>query len=117
MPRRAAAADVALTCAVATGHERVTDAEQVGRGERWYIPSTFGQPPKPDIRIDSRRWVQTPGIGLAAAVVVGAGVYGRELLISRDAVRTQVIGEIRAVTGLAPMLRGDATVRCFRAAA
>jgi AsmA protein len=46
--------------------------------------------------------------------VLGAAALGiATALISRDAVRTQVIGEIRAVTGLAPMLRGDVTVSLF----
>ncbi len=50
-------------------------------------------------------------IGLAAAVVLGAMALGvATALISRDAMRAQVIGEIRAVTGLNPVLRGETTV-------
>jgi len=53
-------------------------------------------------------------IGLAAAIVLGAAAFAvATALISRDAVRTQAIAEIRAVTGLDPMLRGPATVSLF----
>ena len=47
-------------------------------------------------------------------LAAGAGVLaGASYLISPDAVRAQVLTEIRAVTGLNPTLRGDTTVRLF----
>ena len=53
-------------------------------------------------------------IGLAAVIVLGAAVIAvATALISRDMVRAQVIGEIRSVTGLAPVLRGDVSVSLF----
>jgi AsmA protein len=54
------------------------------------------------------------GFAVAAVILIGVGlmVVGNAL-VSRDAVRAQVIGEIRAVTGLAPLLRGEATVSLF----
>jgi AsmA protein len=54
------------------------------------------------------------GLALLAAVAVGAGVFtAAGYLISAEAVRSQVKGEIRAVTGLNPILRGTATVSLF----
>ncbi len=53
-------------------------------------------------------------IGVAAAVLLGAVALSvATALISRDAMRAQVIGEIRAVTGLNPVLRGQTTVSLF----
>ena len=47
-------------------------------------------------------------IAAAAGVLLTAGY-----LISADAVRQQATSEIRAVTGLNPILRGQATVSLF----
>ena len=53
-------------------------------------------------------------VGLAALIVLGGAAFGvATALISREAVRAQAIAEIRAVTGLDPMLRGPATVSLF----
>lgn len=53
-------------------------------------------------------------IGVAAAVLLGAVALSvATALISRDTMRAQVIGEIRAVTGLNPVLRGQTTVSLF----
>jgi AsmA protein len=47
-------------------------------------------------------------------IVLGAvALVAATALISRDAVRAQVVDEIRTVTGLSPMLRGDVTVSLF----
>ncbi|HET7850322.1 MAG TPA: AsmA family protein [Pseudolabrys sp.] len=54
------------------------------------------------------------GLATAAVVAVGAGaLLGANFLVSADAVRNQVKAEIRAVTGLDPVLRGKATVSLF----
>ena len=54
------------------------------------------------------------GFVLLAAIAVGAGVFtAASFLISAASVRTQVMSEIRAVTGLNPILRGAATVSLF----
>ena len=54
------------------------------------------------------------GISLAALIVLGiAGLISASALVSRDAVRAQAVGEIRAVTGLSPLLRGESTVSLF----
>src|SRR5665213_916690 len=54
------------------------------------------------------------GLTLLAAIAVGAGVLvAASYLISADAVRRQVLSEIRAVTGLNPILRGEASVSLF----
>jgi AsmA protein len=54
------------------------------------------------------------GFALLAAFAVGIGaLVTAGYLISADAVRRQVLGEIRAVTGLNPILRGEATVSLF----
>ena len=54
------------------------------------------------------------GIALLAAVAVCAGVLvAAGYLISADAARRQVLSEIRTVTGLNPILRGEATVSLF----
>lgn len=54
------------------------------------------------------------GLTLLAAIAVGAGVLvAASFLISADAVHRQVLSEIRAVTGLNPILRGEASVSLF----
>ena len=54
------------------------------------------------------------GIVLLAVIAGGPVVLtSASYLISADAVRPQVVGEIRAVTGLEPVLRGKATVSLF----
>ena len=54
------------------------------------------------------------GFALLAVLAVGAGVLvAASYLVSADAVRHQVLNEIRAVTGLNPILRGQATVSLF----
>ncbi len=54
------------------------------------------------------------GLVLLAGLAVGAGALAAgTLLISADAVRQQALSEIRAVTGLNPVLRGEATVSLF----
>ena len=54
------------------------------------------------------------GFALLAALAVGTGVLVTAgYLISPDAVHRQVLGEIRAVTGLNPILRGEVTVSLF----
>jgi len=54
------------------------------------------------------------GIGLAVVILLGAAAFGvATALVSRDTVRTQAIAEIRSVTGLSPMLRGETTVSLF----
>lgn len=54
------------------------------------------------------------GYALLAVLAVGLGVYfAAGFLISADAVRQQVLNEIRAVTGLNPKLGGSASVSLF----
>jgi AsmA protein len=54
------------------------------------------------------------GILLLVVIAAAAGVLTTAgYLISPDTVRHQVLGEIRAVTGLHPILRGQATVTLF----
>ncbi|MSO67305.1 MAG: AsmA family protein [Pseudolabrys sp.] len=54
------------------------------------------------------------GFVLAAAIAAAAGVLmTASFLISADAVRQQAMNEIRTVTGLNPILRGEATVSLF----
>jgi AsmA protein len=54
------------------------------------------------------------GIALLAVVAVGAGVLtAAGYLISPESVRQQVLGEVRAVTGLNPTLGGKTTVTLF----
>ena len=54
------------------------------------------------------------GFVLAAIIAVAAGVLlAASYLISADSVRQQAMSEIRAVTGLDPILRGEATVSLF----
>ena len=55
-------------------------------------------------------------LGLALLAVTAAGVgalVGASYLISPEAVRAQVLSEIRAVTGLNPTLRGEVSVKLF----
>ncbi len=54
------------------------------------------------------------GIALLAVIAAGAAVLTTAgYLISPDAVRSQVLREVSAVTGLNPVLRGDTTVTLF----
>ena len=54
------------------------------------------------------------GLAMLAVIAVGAGMFvAASYLISADAVRRQVLSEIRAVTGLNPILRGEANVSLF----
>ena len=54
------------------------------------------------------------GFVLLAVIAAGTGVLVTAgYLISADAVRQQAMSEIRAVTGLNPILRGEATVSLF----
>ncbi len=54
------------------------------------------------------------GIAVAAIVVAGFGaLIGLSMLIPTDTVRDAVQAEIRAVTGLDPVLRGNASVSLF----
>ena len=54
------------------------------------------------------------GFILLAVVAGGAAVLTTAgYLISADSIRQQVMGEIRAVTGLEPVLRGKASVSLF----
>jgi AsmA protein len=57
------------------------------------------------------------GIGIAALIGVVVGAFALvPILIPADSVREAVQAEIRAVTGLKPVLRGDATVSLFPSA-
>ncbi|HEX5509576.1 MAG TPA: AsmA family protein [Pseudolabrys sp.] len=57
------------------------------------------------------------GTATVAVVIAGTGVlFGANFLVSADAVRNQVKTEIRAVTGLDPVLRGKTTVSLFPSA-
>jgi AsmA protein len=54
------------------------------------------------------------GFALLVALAVGTGMLvAAGYLISADAVRRQVLSEVRAVTGLNPILRGEVTVSVF----
>ncbi len=54
------------------------------------------------------------GVALLVAVAIAGGLFvAAQTLVSADAVRRQVLSEIRAVTGLEPSLRGPATVSLF----
>ena len=54
------------------------------------------------------------GLALLAVLAVGVVVYlAAGVLVSADAVRRQVLSEIRSVTGLEPTLNGAATVSLF----
>jgi AsmA protein len=54
------------------------------------------------------------GYALAAAVAAGGVLYfAANALVSAEGVRAQVLNELRAVTGLDPVLRGPASVALF----
>lgn len=57
------------------------------------------------------------GLALAAAVALGVGaLLAASLLIRAETVRSAVKAEIRAVTGLDPIIRGEASVSLFPSA-
>jgi AsmA protein len=72
-------------------------------------------PKQPDILpLTATTGFKRLGLALLAVIAVGIGMLAAAgFLISADAVRGQVLSEIRAVTGLNPILRGQATVSLF----
>ena len=87
----------------------------VGAGATDAIVRWQSTPKQPDIRtLTAAIGFKRLGFALLAVLAVGAGVLvAASYLISADAVRHQVLSEIRAVTGLNPILRGQATVSLF----
>ena len=87
----------------------------VGAGATDAIVRWQSTPKQPDIRtLTAAIGFKRLGFALLAVFAVGAGVLvAASYLISADAVRHQVLSEIRAVTGLNPILRGQATVSLF----
>jgi AsmA protein len=88
---------------------------KLGDGATDAIVRRQSTPKQPEIRVlTTATGFKRLGFALLAVVAVGAGVFAAaSYLISADAVRQQVLGEIRAVTGLDPILRGGATVSVF----
>ena len=96
-------------------HERVTEHVQ-----GWTQRHQCYSPPASDAEaIGNLHLTAATGLkrlGLILLAVVGGGLLvltTAGYLISADSVRQQVIGEIRAVTGLNPVLRGKASVSLF----
>jgi AsmA protein len=87
----------------------------VGAGATDAIVRWQSTPKQPDIRtLTAAIGFKRLGFALLAVLAVGAGVLvAASYLVSADAVRHQVLNEIRAVTGLNPILRGQATVSLF----
>ena len=83
----------------------------VGDGATDGIVRRQSTPKQPEIHpLTAATGFKRLGFALLAAIAVGAGVLlAAGYLISADAVRQQVLSEIRAVTGLNPILRGEAT--------
>jgi len=90
-------------------------------------PSTVGdngadgivrrRPPlkQPEYRIlTATNGLKRLGFVMLAALAAGAGLLlTASFLVSADTVREQALSEIRAVTGLNPVLRGEATIALF----
>ena len=77
------------------------------------IVAGFKHPPTGTIRDRGHR-LQAPGIAIAAVVLASFAALGAmALLIPADTVREAVKAEIRNVTGLDPVLRGDVAVSLF----
>ena len=87
----------------------------VGDGATDGIVRRQPTPTQPEIRpLTATTGFKRLGIALLAVLAVGTGVLvAASYLISADVVRHQVLSEIRAVTGLNPILRGEATVSLF----
>jgi AsmA protein len=87
----------------------------VGDGATDGIVRRQPTPTQPEIRpLTATAGFRRLGIALLAVLTVGTGVLvAASYLISADAVRHQVLSEIRTVTGLNPILRGEATVSLF----
>lgn len=87
----------------------------VGVGATDAIVRRQSTPKQPDVRtLTAAIGFKRLGLALLAALAVGAGVItAAGFLVSAEAVRRQVLSEIRAVTGLNPSLRGQATVSLF----
>src|SRR6202166_1856320 len=87
----------------------------VGRGVTDGIVRRQSTPKRPEILpLTATTGFKRLGLALLAVIAVGAGVFvAAGYLISGDAVRRQGLSEIRAVTGLNPILRGEASVSLF----
>ena len=87
----------------------------VGDGATGAIVRRKTTPKQPEIlTLTAAIGLKRMGYALLAVLAVGIGVYiAAGYLVSADAVRRQVLNEIRAVTGLNPILGGAATVSLF----
>jgi AsmA protein len=90
-------------------------APKVGGSGTNAIVRRRGTPKQPEsLPLTATTGFKRLGFVLLAAIAVGAAVLATaSYLISADTVRQQAMREIRAVTGLNPILRGEATVSLF----
>ncbi len=112
-PRQAALRRLTAALYPRPGHESDTD------GGHW-LPSTSSAivprhtAEKPEILVPAATGLKRLGITVAAVGAAGFGVLvGVSMLIPAETVRDAVQAEIRAVTGLDPVLRGKTSVSLF----
>ena len=111
MPRRRGKPHRRSALAAAPAMKGSQRPSTVGDGATDAIVRRQSTPKQPEILpLTAATGFKRLGFALLAVLAVGAGVLvAAGYLISADAVRQQVVSEIRAVTGLNPILRGEAT--------
>ena len=115
MRRRRGKPNWALAPAPAPAMKGSQRPSKLGDGATDGIVRRQSTPKQPEILpLTAATGFKRLGFALLAALAVGTGaLVAASYLISADAVRQQVLGEIRAVTGLNPIMRGRATVSLF----
>src|SRR5665647_643628 len=96
-------------------HERVTEPGHGWRQRgRWYSPPATDTETPESLPLTATTGFKRLGFALLGLLAVGGGLLlAASFLISADTVRQQALSEIRTVTGLNPILRGEATVSLF----
>ena len=115
MRRRRGKPNWALAPAPAPAMKGSQRPSKLGHGATDGIVRRQSTPKQPEILpLTAATGFKRLGFALLAVLAVGTGaLVAASYLISADAVRQQVLGEIRAVTGLNPILRGRTTVSLF----
>ena len=115
MRRRRGKPNWALAPAPAPAMKGSQRPSKLGHGATDGIVRRQSTPKQPEILpLTAATGFKRLGFALLAVLAVGTGaLVAASYLISADAVRQQVLGEIRAVTGLNPIMRGRTTVSLF----
>jgi predicted cobalt transporter CbtA len=96
-----------------TGHERVTERNNIAH-DHAHNQSRGVAAKKSDDFVPAAKGLKRAGMAVASLLVAALAVLLiLSLVIPADTVRDAVKAQIRAVTGLDPVLRGDVSVSLF----